>query len=470
MKPVSRKRLAIAVLCIVLAAGLGGGGWYLWRVRPEVVAQVLAGLDLTPAQPVAEGLLGSGTIEATEISMVAEMGGQLKEVLAQEGEQVKAGQVLARLDTAILDAQIRQARARVRVAEAARALVEAGPRPEEVAQAEAAVAQARAAAEAARQAWENAVALRENQQDLEVQIAAVQGQVQVAQSQVEAAEAAARAAQQEQELLGRVVRMLEEGYDILIPDPHGGYTTTHVHAPPHQLEEARYQWNLASQRAWEMWKGLDAAKTALEGYARSLSNLLGQKEDPLVLEAQVAATEANLRVAEAAVEEAQAALEALKEGASAEQKEVARAQVKEAEALVQVLEAQRAKAEVLAPADALVLERLVHQGEVVTAGALLFRLAQLDTVSLTVYVAERDLGLVRLGQPVAVTVDSFPGRVFEGKVVLIATEAEFTPKNVQTREERVHMVFGVKVEIPNPEHLLKPGMPADAVIRTGSTP
>lgn len=466
----SRKCLAIAALCIVLAAGLGGGGWYLWRVRPEVVAQVLAGLDLTPAHPVAEGLLGSGTIEATEISVVAEIGGQLKEVLAQEGEQVKAGQVLARLDTAILDAQIRQARARVRAAEAARALVEAGPRPEEVAQAEAAVAQARAAAEAARQAWENAVALRENQQDLEVQIAAVRGQVQVAQSQVEAAEAAARAAQQEQELLGRVVRMLEEGYDILIPDPHGGYTTTHVHAPPHQLEEARYQWNLASQRAWEMWKGLDAAKTALEGYARSLSNLLGQKEAPLVLEAQVAATEANLRVAEAAVEEAQAALEALKEGATAEQKEVARAQVKEAEALVQVLEAQRAKAEVLAPADALVLERLVHQGEVVTAGALLFRLAQLDTVSLTVYVAERDLGLVRLGQPVAVTVDSFPGRVFEGKVVHIATEAEFTPKNVQTREERVHMVFGVKVEIHNPEHLLKPGMPADAVIRTGSTP
>ncbi|MGC8837947.1 MAG: HlyD family secretion protein, partial [Anaerolineae bacterium] len=262
----------------------------------------------------------------------------------------------------------------------------------------------------------------------------------------------------------------EEGYDILIPDPGGGYTKTHVNAPPYKLEEARYQWNLASQRAWEMWKGLDAAKTALEGYARSLSNLVGQKEDPLVLEAQVAAAEANMRVAEAAVREAQAALEALKEGATAEQKEVARAQVREAEALVQVLEAQRAKAEILAPSDALVLERLVHRGEAVTPGALLFRLAQLDTVYLTVYVAERDLGLVHLGQPVVVTVDSFPGRTFEGKVVHIATEAEFTPKNVQTREERVHMVFGVKVEIPNPEHLLKPGMPADAVIRTGSTP
>jgi len=466
----ARRRLAIAIILVALVAGLAGGAWSLWKARPEAVARVLAGLDLRPATPVAEGLLGSGTTEATEISVVAEMGGQLKEVLAQEGEQVRAGQVLARLDTAILDAQIRQAQARVRAMKAAQALVEAGPRPEEVAQAEAAVAQAQAAAEAARQTWQNAIALRDNQQDLEVRIASVQGQVQVAQRQVEAAEAAARAAQQEQELLGRVVRMLEEGYDILIPDPGGGYTTTHVNAPPQKLEEARYQWNLASQRAWEMWKGLDAAKTALEGYARSLSNLVGQKEDPLVLEAQVAAAEANMRVAEAAVGEAQAALEALKEGATAEQKEVARAQVREAEALVRVLEAQRAKAEVLAPADALVLERLVHRGEAVTPGALLFRLAQLDTVYLTVYVAEKDLGLVRLGQAVAVTVDSFPGRVFEGKVVHIATEAEFTPKNVQTREERVNMVFGVKVEIPNPEHLLKPGMPADAVIRTGSTP
>lgn len=466
----ARRRLAIAIILVALVAGLAGGAWFLWKAQPEAVARVLAGLDLRPATPVAEGLLGSGTIEATEISVVAEMGGQLKEVLAQEGEQVEAGQVLARLDTAILDAQIRQAQARVRAMKAAQALVEAGPRPEEVAQAEAAVAQAQAAAEAARQTWQNAIALRDNQQDLEVRIASVQGQVQVAQRQVEAAEAAARAAQQEQELLGRVVRMLEEGYDILIPDPGGGYTTTHVNAPPQKLEEARYQWNLASQRAWEMWKGLDAAKTALEGYARSLSNLVGQKEDPLVLEAQVAAAEASMRVAEAAVGEAQAALEALKEGATAEQKEVARAQVREAEALVRVLEAQRAKAEVLAPADALVLERLVHRGEAVTPGALLFRLAQLDTVYLTVYVAEKDLGLVRLGQAVAVTVDSFPGRVFEGKVVHIATEAEFTPKNVQTREERVNMVFGVKVEIPNPEHLLKPGMPADAVIRTGSTP
>jgi HlyD family secretion protein len=95
-------------------------------------------------------------------------------------------------------------------------------------------------------------------------------------------------------------------------------------------------------------------------------------------------------------------------------------------------------------------------------------LTELDTVTLTVYVAESDIGLVRLGQSVVVAVDSFPDQLFEGQVVQIATEAEFTPKNVQTAEERVNMVFGVKVEIPNADGSLKPGMPADAVIQVDS--
>jgi HlyD family secretion protein len=91
-------------------------------------------------------------------------------------------------------------------------------------------------------------------------------------------------------------------------------------------------------------------------------------------------------------------------------------------------------------------------------------LADLDRVTLTIYVPENQLGLVQLGQPVWVTVDAYPERRFEGTVSLIASEAEFTPKNVQTREERVNMVFAVEVKLPNGDHALKPGMPADALI------
>jgi HlyD family secretion protein len=83
-----------------------------------------------------------------------------------------------------------------------------------------------------------------------------------------------------------------------------------------------------------------------------------------------------------------------------------------------------------------------------------------------VYVPESRLGQVEIGQEVAVSVDSFPERTFTGAVVAIADEAEFTPRNVQTQEERVNMVFAVDVRIPNPDHALKPGLPADAVIVT----
>ena len=83
-------------------------------------------------------------------------------------------------------------------------------------------------------------------------------------------------------------------------------------------------------------------------------------------------------------------------------------------------------------------------------------------VTLTVYVPEAELGRVSLGQNAEVNVDAYDER-FPGEVVHIASQAEFTPKNVQTQEERVHMVFAVKIRLDNPEHLLKPGMPADAI-------
>jgi multidrug resistance efflux pump len=112
-----------------------------------------------------------------------------------------------------------------------------------------------------------------------------------------------------------------------------------------------------------------------------------------------------------------------------------------------------------------VLETIGHVGELAAPGIALITLADLDQVTLTVYVPENRLGYIQIGQAVEVAVDSFPDRVFVGRVTRIANEAEFTPRNVQTEEERVNMVFAVEVSIPNPDHALKPGMPADAVIQ-----
>jgi multidrug resistance efflux pump len=111
------------------------------------------------------------------------------------------------------------------------------------------------------------------------------------------------------------------------------------------------------------------------------------------------------------------------------------------------------------------LQRLAHIGELAAPGAPLFILADLDEVTLTVYVPEAELDQVSLGQTVEVTVDAYD-KVFIGQVTHIASQAEFTPKNVQTQEERVHMVFAVKVRLENIDHELKPGMPADAAFQS----
>jgi HlyD family secretion protein len=103
-------------------------------------------------------------------------------------------------------------------------------------------------------------------------------------------------------------------------------------------------------------------------------------------------------------------------------------------------------------------------GEIAAPNISLLTIADLDRVTLTIYVPENQIGLVKVGQEVRVKVDSYPERTFDARVVHIASQAEFTPKNVQTQEERVSTVFAVKIEIPNPDGALKPGMPADAEI------
>lgn len=117
-----------------------------------------------------------------------------------------------------------------------------------------------------------------------------------------------------------------------------------------------------------------------------------------------------------------------------------------------------------APVSGVVLGRNAEPGETVAAGVAVYTLGDLDNPWVKVYVNETKLGLVRLGQKAQVSVDTFQGKVYEGKVIYIASEAEFTPKNVQTHEERVKLVFGMKVGVRNVNDELKPGMPADVKI------
>lgn len=122
---------------------------------------------------------------------------------------------------------------------------------------------------------------------------------------------------------------------------------------------------------------------------------------------------------------------------------------------------------IYSPISGVVLERNIEAGEMAFPGSSILTVADLKKTWIRIYVDEKRLGHVRLGQKAEVTVDSFPGAAFPGTVVAISSKAEFTPKTIQTRDERVKLMFAVKIGLANEEEKLRPGMPADAVIFTG---
>jgi HlyD family secretion protein len=144
--------------------------------------------------------------------------------------------------------------------------------------------------------------------------------------------------------------------------------------------------------------------------------------------------------------------------------EAASAQVGQAEAALSQARARLADTRIEAPMDGVVLRRNLEPGATAAPGAAVLTLVDPGTLWLRAFIPETDLGRVQVGQPARITVDAFPGQPFEGRVTEIASEAEFTPRNVQTQKERVNLVFRVKIGVVSPDGRLKPGMPADAVI------
>jgi HlyD family secretion protein len=144
--------------------------------------------------------------------------------------------------------------------------------------------------------------------------------------------------------------------------------------------------------------------------------------------------------------------------AAADQAHIA---VSQAEANLDLIDTQIAKLAIYAPADGTILTRNVEPGEFVQPGATVFNLANLENITITVYVPEDRYGEISLGQQATVSVDSFPGETFSGQVTYISDTAEYTPRNVQTVEGRSATVYAVKLKVDDPSGKLKPGMPAD---------
>jgi len=291
----------------------------------------------------------SGTIEATEVRVSSQAAGTLTEVDATEGNAVKRGDVLARVDPEAYKFQVGEANAAADAARAQLDLLVGGARAEDIMQAKA------------------------------------------------------------------------------------------------NLDQANENLRLA-----------DADATRMRDLAASGSATTKQRDDAL----------SRLATMKAQQESAAQTLRKLESYARPEELRAARARLEEAEWAARLAEKSLDNCTVTAPIAGTVLERLAESGELALVGSGIATLADLGSLNLTIYLPETEIGRVSLGQAAKVSVDSFPGRAFAGTVSFISPTAEFTPKNVQTKDERVKQVFAVKIDLGSGEGLLKPGMPADARIVT----
>lgn len=198
----------------------------------------------------------------------------------------------------------------------------------------------------------------------------------------------------------------------------------------------------------------EADATRMRDLAASGSATSKQRDDAL----------SKLATMKAQQESADQALRKLESFARPEELRAARARLEQAEWAAKLAEHSLDNCTIGAPIAGTVLERLAETGELALVGSGVATLADLGSLSLTIYLPETEIGRISLGQKAKVTVDSFPGKTFGGVVSFISPKAEYTPKNVQTKDERVKQVFAVKIDLGAGEGQLKPGMPADASI------
>jgi HlyD family secretion protein len=176
-----------------------------------------------------------------------------------------------------------------------------------------------------------------------------------------------------------------------------------------------------------------------------------------------------LKRAEAIFKAAQQRYNEAVEGSRKEDIAISRANLNQANASLGLSQVNLSYSVLYAPMAGVVTVRQAELGEVVAPGSPVVTLADLDHIWLRAYVAETDLGRIAWGQNVTITTDTYPGKQYHGRISFISSDAEFTPKSVQTTKERVTLVYRIKIDIDNPTHELKPGMPADARIEVAAS-
>jgi len=380
-----------------------------------LAAAVIAGIYLYRASRAGSSgpIRLSGNIELTEVNISFKIPGRLIERLVDEGQPVRKGQIVARLD----QEQLLSQRERIRAA---------------IAAAESRLAQLHTTIE---YQTENVASLVE------------QRQAELRQAEANLAQLLAGSRSQDIEQARAAVAAAETAFEKARRDFERGQTLFRKE----DISAAEFD------RFKSASEGAEAAlKQARERLALVVEG--PRKEDIEAARAVVARGRAGLRAAEAA----RLDLKRLHQETATRRAEIAQAQAELA-----VIESQLKDTVAVSPIAGVVLVKAAEVGEILAAGTIVVTVGDLDHPWLRAYLNERDLGRVKLGDPARVTTDSFPGESYQGRISFIASEAEFTPKQIQTREERVRLVYRIKIELANPNHELKSNMPADAEILVG---
>lgn len=473
-----------AILPVILVLALLAGGYWYFFMRPAALA--------------AGGLTASGTVETTEISIAPETSGKILEVNVQEGDAVKAGDVLFKLDDSLLQAQRSVAAAAVETAKGAAATADAA-----VASAQAQYDIAYNAAQTQNKVPARTAGWTSNtpaEFTLPDWYFSSTEQLAAAQSAVDAAKAGLDKAQAKLvEVQGKIssADFVKAEADLALAQINFSVAdnlNTRVKNSQNVDDLTRRQLFLLSRNAANVARGRDPkwtspitmdqelrdaaqqiyddAKSALDDAQDAYDDALTTKGANDVLKAR-----ADVSIAQELYYTAQDYTRRLQTGVNSssvtaaqkglDQAQSAAAQAKiainQAQANLDLVDAQIAKVTVKAPVDGVILTRAAEPGSVVNAGSVMMTLGRLDELTITVYVPEDRIGSVVRGQVTQVTVDSFPGETFKAIVSFIADQAEFTPRNVQTVEGRKNTVFAVKLKLDNANGKLKPGMPADVI-------
>ena len=213
---------------------------------------------------------------------------------------------------------------------------------------------------------------------------------------------------------------------------------------------------------------VELAETYLLVANQSFEDALDLKRNDPTRNKQIDIARAQVSQAESQLQAAQTALNKIRTGATGSEKEAANIAIQEAELAVDTIIQQIDRQELIAPVSGIIMEHLVQQGEVTMAGWPILTIADIEKMELTVFVPQGDLNWMKVGDRVPIMVDTYPDERFYGEIISISDKAEFTPRNVQTPEDREILVHAVKIRVPNDDGRLKPGLYAEATFEVRS--